>query len=210
MTELNLTAVGREQLMVKTYLEERAGETLADKINNGVWIEKGGKRLFNKKDLNGFMKHASGEAQKQAGNGARFLCVDDNAVYGWAADYFEDDAIEGTLYNEDGTEYKPSKPIGKERKAASAHHIPPVTEQKPQISLFDTSKAPADADTDTPRSGNADGDLKAEPCGGERDDGLVGAKSAAEARNDGGQCKSEGIQHDTERGALPDSAMRLR
>ena len=49
---------------IKDYLENNASQTLADKINNGVQIEKDGKTLINKKDLESFMKYASQEAQK--------------------------------------------------------------------------------------------------------------------------------------------------
>jgi hypothetical protein len=141
MVTLNLTATGREQEMVKAYLEEHASETLAGKINDGVRIEKDGKTLVSKKDLNGFMKHACDEAHKQAEQGAQSACVDDSAVYGWAVHYFEEDGIEGVLYNEDGTEYKP-KPVVRERSAAPAY-TPPVPKPKPQMSMFDLGGAPA-------------------------------------------------------------------
>ena len=108
MITLNLTAKTREEILVKEYLERNASETLADKINNGVYIEKDGLRLLNKKDLAGFMKYACDEAKNQADKShrlsARSACVEDNTVYGWAVHYFEEPSIEGTLYNEDGTE----------------------------------------------------------------------------------------------------------
>ena len=66
MITLNLTAKGTEQELIKKYLEENASETLADKINNGVRIEKDGKTLINKKSLDGFMKYATDEAKKLA------------------------------------------------------------------------------------------------------------------------------------------------
>ena len=43
MITLNLTAKNTEQEVVKQYLEENASEMLAEKINNGVAIEKDGK-----------------------------------------------------------------------------------------------------------------------------------------------------------------------
>ena len=55
--------------------------------------------------------------------------------------YFEEDSIEGTLYNEDGTEYKPSKPV--KVKQAIPTSIPNKTsitapkEPAGQLSLFD-------------------------------------------------------------------------
>ena len=49
MVKLNLEASGQEQEKILNYLQENASETLASKINNGVYIEKDGKRLLNKK-----------------------------------------------------------------------------------------------------------------------------------------------------------------
>ena len=120
MTELNLEARGNEQQIIKQYLEENASEILADKINNGVKIEKDGKTLINKKTLDGFMKYATSEAKKQAAKGASFACVRSDVVFGWAIHYFEESEIIGTLYNEDGTEYKP------EPKVVEKPYIPPV------------------------------------------------------------------------------------
>ena len=54
------------------------------------------------------MKYASSEARKFASKGANSACVEDKVVYGWAVHYFEEDSIEGTLFNADGTEYKPA------------------------------------------------------------------------------------------------------
>lgn len=54
------------------------------------------------------MKYASSEARKLASKGANSACVEDKVVYGWAIHYFEEDSIEGTLFNADGTEYKPA------------------------------------------------------------------------------------------------------
>ena len=105
--KLNLDAKTNEERKVKAYLEANASEILAEKINNGVRIQKDGKTLLNKKTLAGFMKFACDEAKKQAEKGAHSTCIDDDVVYGWAVHYFEEDSIEGTLYNEDGTEYKP-------------------------------------------------------------------------------------------------------
>ena len=105
---LNLETESKEQELVKAYLEENASETLAEKINNGTPFEKDGKTFINKKTLEGFMKYASDEARKLASKGANSACVEDKVVYGWAVHYFEEESIEGTLYNEDGTEYKPA------------------------------------------------------------------------------------------------------
>ena len=123
MITLNLTAETEEEKLIKTYLEENASEVLADKINNGVNIEKDGKTLINKKTLDGFMKYATSEAKKQAEKGATSACVRSDVVFGWAIHYFEEESIEGTLYNEDGTEYRP-KP-----KVVPKPNIPPVIKE---------------------------------------------------------------------------------
>lgn len=131
--KLDLEAKTKEQELVKTYLEDNASEVLAEKINSGVRIEKDGKTLFNKKTLDGFMKYASNEARKLASNGANSACVEDKVVYGWAVHYFEEDAIEGTLYNEDGSEYKPAP------KVTDKPLIKTVKQKKStaQIAMFD-------------------------------------------------------------------------
>lgn len=141
MVMLNLTAVGAEQGLIKKYLTENASDSLADKINNGIRIEKDGKTLISKKTLDGFMKYANEEARKLASKGATSACVEDKIVYGWAMHYFEEDSIEGTLYNEDGTEYKPPKPFkAKQTVSTSISNktttIPPK-EPAGQLSLFD-------------------------------------------------------------------------
>ena len=106
MKQLNLEAKNKEQQRIKAYLEENASDILAGKINNGVLIKKNGKILLNRKTMGGFMSFATEEARKQAEKGARYAMVEDDVVFGWAVHYFEEDSIEGTLYNEDGSEYK--------------------------------------------------------------------------------------------------------
>ena len=136
MPKLNLTASTKEEQKVKAYLEANASEVLAEKINGGVRIQKDGKTLINKKTLAGFMKFACDEAKKQAEKGASSACIDDDTVYGWSVHYFEEDSIEGTLYNEDGTEYK--APIPKvTAKAPTVKYTPPKPQPKPQMSMFD-------------------------------------------------------------------------
>ena len=54
MIKLNLEPSNEEETIIKQYLEEHVSEVLADKINNGVQIEKDNKQLINKKDLSGF------------------------------------------------------------------------------------------------------------------------------------------------------------
>ena len=134
MKQLNLEAKTKEQQRIKAYLEENASDILAGKINNGVLIKKDGKILLNRKTLDGFMSFATEEARKQADKGARYAMVEDAVVFGWAVHYFEEDSIEGTLYNEDGSEYKTqSKPAAK----APTVKAQPKPQPKPQMSMFD-------------------------------------------------------------------------
>ena len=133
--KLNLQATTKEEQKVKAYLEANASEVLAEKINGGVRIQKDGKTLLNKKTLAGFMRYACGEAKKQAEKGASSACIDDDTVYGWSVHYFEEGSIEGTLYNEDGTEYKiQPKSTAKAPAVKPAPHKP---QPKPQMSMFD-------------------------------------------------------------------------
>lgn len=134
--KLNLQAATKEEQKVKAYLEANASEVLAEKINNGVRVQKDGKTLINKKTLAGFLKYACDEAKKQAEKGASSACIDDDTVYGWAVHYFEEDSIEGTLYNEDGTEYKAPMPKVT-AKAPAVKSVPPKPQPRPQMSMFD-------------------------------------------------------------------------
>ena len=151
---LNLDAKTNEERKVKAYLEANASEMLAEKINNGVRIQKDGKTLLNRKTLAGFMKFACDEAKKQAEKGAQSACIDDAVVYGWAVHYFEEDSIEGTLYNEDGTEYKKQPSVA--TKAPTVKYTPPKPQPKPQMSMFDLLDAkpeepvPEEPDEDEP------------------------------------------------------------
>ena len=147
--KLNLQATTKEEQKVKAYLEANASEVLAEKINGGVRIQKDGKMLLNKKTLTGFLKYACAEAKKQAEKGASSACIDDDTVYGWAVHYFEEDSIEGTLYNEGGTEYKAPMP---KTKPAPTKPTPPMPKPKPQLSIFDMVSAnkPADEENEEP------------------------------------------------------------
>lgn len=133
--KLNLEARTLAEQKVKAYLEANASSILAEKINNGVRIQKDSKQLLNKKTLTGFMQYASEEARKQADKGARSACIDDETVYGWAIHYFEEDSIEGTLFHEDGTEYK--KQPSSIAKAPTVKYAPPKPQPKPQMSFFE-------------------------------------------------------------------------
>ena len=150
--KLNLEAKTPAEQKVKSYLEQNASEVLARKINEGVKIVKDGKTLLNKKTLAGFMKFACDEAKKQAEKGANSACIYDAVVYGWAVHYFEEDSIEGTLCNEDGTEYK--APVSKPAPLPTKYE-PPKPKPKPQMSIFDMmaadeQKQPAEEPNDEP------------------------------------------------------------
>ena len=150
--KLNLETKTPTEQKVKAYLEQNASEVLARKINEGVKIVKDGKTLLNKKTLAGFLKFACDEAKKQAEKGTQSACIDDAIVYGWAVHFFEEDSIEGTLYNEDGTVYK--APVSKTAPLPTKYE-PPKPKPQPQMSLFDmmatgVQKQPDDEPDDEP------------------------------------------------------------
>ena len=140
MVKLNLKADTAELEVLKSYLEENASPTLVEKIENGVKITKDGKILVNKKDLAGFMKYACEEARKLAGQGATGACVKDEIVFGWLIHYFEEESIEGKLYNEDGTPYQPPKKQPQKsvkQTPAPAVQAKPTPPKPAQFTLFD-------------------------------------------------------------------------
>ena len=150
--KLNLEAKTQAEQKIKAYLEVNASEILAQKINHGVRIQKDGKTLLNQKTLASFLKYACDEARKQAEKGAQSACIEDTIVYGWAVHYFEEDSIEGTLYNEDGTAYK--APMSKPALVPTKYE-PPKPKPKPQMSIFDMvaadkQKRPAEEADDEP------------------------------------------------------------
>ena len=137
MSKLNLETKCVEHTVLKEYLEENASPILVEKINNGARIEKDGKTLLNKKDLQSFMIYACNEARKIAAQGANSACVKSDIVFGWLVHYFEEDSIEGTLYNEDGTKY--SKPLPKPTQSKPAPTAPakPTPPKPQQFTFFD-------------------------------------------------------------------------
>lgn len=146
MTKLNLAAKGDDQIAVLNYLQQNATNVLANKINNGVQIVKDGVTLINKKTLDGFFRYATEEARKLVAKDAGCACVLDRVVFGWAIHYFEEDEIEGTLYNLDGTEYKTSvKPVT----TPTAITKPVITKPKKnegQLSIFDMTLSDDESD----------------------------------------------------------------
>lgn len=135
--KINLETNCHVDEVLKAYLKENASETLAEKINNGVKIVKDGKTLLSKKTLEGFMRFATDEAKKLAEKGAQFACVKDKVVFGWLIHYFEEDSIEGELFNPDGSKYEKQKPIVTSKRARSAKPVEPSKPKDTQLSLFD-------------------------------------------------------------------------
>ena len=129
--KLNLVAKNTSQQAIKDYLENNVSQILADKINNGVQIEKDGKTLLNKKDLDGFWNYASKKARE-----LKHDYEDNDTVFGWAIHYFEENELIGSLFNLDGTKYEPPKPVSTIKTPTVT--TPPIKKNNPaQVSLFD-------------------------------------------------------------------------
>ena len=156
MIKLNLTAENDCHQAIKDYLEQNVSEILAEKINNGVKIKKDEKSFVNKKTLAQFWNYASKKAQEQ-----KTGYVKNETVFGWAIHYFEEDEIIGTLYNEDGSEYKPPKP---EYKPVHTPTVSPkIAPPKPkQPSLFDFLSSPEEPPKDEPTE-EPDNEVKEDP-----------------------------------------------
>ena len=135
MIELKITANNEAEKLIKEYLENNVSEELANKINNGVPITKDSKNLISKKDLKGFMNYANEEARKLAEKGANYACIEHTTVFGWAIHYFEEDSIEGKLFSEDGTEYKPV--VKTNKSTPSVKVVSKPKEENKQATLFD-------------------------------------------------------------------------
>ena len=131
MIKINLETNKKEYEIIKEYLENSVSEELANKINNGIKIIKGNKALINKKTLDTFMQYANDEARKLAQQGANYACIEDKTVFDWAIHYFEEDELEGKLYNEDGTEYKPEIKV-----TAPSKSITKPKQQNKQSTIF--------------------------------------------------------------------------
>ena len=137
MRVLNLTANDRGQEAIKAYLEANASEELAAKINKGTPYTKDGKALINKKTVEGFMRYAREEAQKQAVKGAQYAMIDDSTVFGWAIHYFEEEDIVGDLYTLDGELYKPTPKSKPKTTMPVSTYVPPKPEPPAQRSIFE-------------------------------------------------------------------------
>lgn len=132
MIILNLETHNQQEEIIKTYLQNNVNEILAEKINKGIKITKDNKPLISKKTLKGFMDYASKQAQEQAEKGATSAMIEDKVVFGWALHYFEEDSIEGELFNLDNTPYKPPKPTYNTKPVET-----PVKKENNQPNLFD-------------------------------------------------------------------------
>ena len=148
MTKLNLAAKGDDQIAVLNYLQQNAGDLLADKINNDVRIVKDGVTLINKKTLDGFFRYATEEARKLVAKDARCACVLDDVVFGWVIHYFEEDEIEGTLYNLDGTEHKTAVKRTTTPTVTTKSVVTKPKKNEGQLSIFDMT-LPDDESDDT-------------------------------------------------------------
>lgn len=144
MITLNLTAKTTQQEIILKHFTPLVSDVLAEKINNGVYIEKDGKRLLNKKDLDTFMSYLAEQAKKKIPennqHGAQSVCMDGEEILALAVHYFEEENIIGTLYTIDGTEYKPAtKTTTKTTTKAitPTTYIPPKPQPKPQMSIFE-------------------------------------------------------------------------
>lgn len=155
MVTLNLKANTPEEQIVLQHLIPQVNDELAEKINNGVRIQKDGKTLINKKDLTTFMQYAMEEAKKQIAEkqrkGAQAVCVQGDDIMNWAIHYFEEDSIEGKLYNEDGTEVKPQKPKP-EPAPVIKNSTPPLKKQEPQLNMFDMLSKDAEPQNNVPNT----------------------------------------------------------
>lgn len=158
MIELNLQTSNKQEEIIKEYLENNVSEVLADKINNGVKITKDNKTLINKKTLSGFMKYACEEARKQAEKGTNCACIEDKVVFGWAIHYFEEDSIEGNLYNEDGTEYKVEIKTTAPKVEVKAQQKKPEKQQATLFDFFDNPQTEKIEETTNKNVENFDND----------------------------------------------------
>ena len=147
--KINLEAKGNEQQLLLKYVEENASDVLAEKINNGVPVEKDGVQLIMKKDLSGFMKYALEEAKKTAEKGASGACIEDKVVYGWIIHYFEEDAIEGSYFNLDGSPYSPTKAQPKKTASPTPISVAKKEPKKAQCSIFDMIQEPTEEEQHT-------------------------------------------------------------
>ena len=102
---IKLEAKTSEENIIKKYVESNAPAILISKINNGYELN----GIKYNKDFGGFMKYACDMARKQSADGARYACIDDKTVFGWAMHYFEEDTITDYAVKEGGEVKKPER-----------------------------------------------------------------------------------------------------
>ncbi len=143
MTTLKLTANSPDQKILLANLAPLISDVLAEKINNGVKITKDGKELLSRKTLDTFMEYLIDEIDKmkiaKKYKRANVAGMEGTDILKHAIHYFEEDSIEGKLFNADGTEYKQPKPVKKYSavNVVPVASTPPAPKPKPQLSIFD-------------------------------------------------------------------------
>ena len=141
MITLNLKAKTQQQEILLKHFTPLVSDVLAEKINNGVYIEKDGKRLLNKKDLDTFMIYLAEQAKNKIPeknqHGAQSVCMEGEEILSLAVHYFEEEGIVGTLYTMDGAEYKPATKTTAKTTTPTTTYTPPKPQPKPQMSIFE-------------------------------------------------------------------------
>lgn len=155
MNTLNLTANGTDQKILLQHLTPLISDALAEKINNGVHVNKDGKELISKKDLDTFMEYLIDEIDRmkiaKKYRRANVAGMEGQDIINRAIQYFEQDDIHGKLFNLDGTEYvqpKPAKKYSSVQVVAASE--PPKPKPKPQLSIFDLVSENTEQQTPTP------------------------------------------------------------
>ena len=108
-----------EEHIIAIHLKEVISDKTAQKIINGIPVQKDGKDLINKKSIPTFLTYLADEmykiATEQRKNQSKkdkknwtTLAKDGNYIIERALAYFDDDTIEGELYEQDGKLYKPA------------------------------------------------------------------------------------------------------
>ncbi len=136
---LNLKAKDNQQKIILEHLTPLISDVLAEKINNGVHITKDNKELISRKDLDSFMEYLYEQAKQSIPedrrHGKQCVGMEGEDILNIAIHYFEEDSIHGKLFNLDGTEYEPPKPVTKPIQPVSSSK--PKPQPKPQISIDD-------------------------------------------------------------------------
>ena len=101
-----------EEHIIAIHLKDVIPETVANKIMNGVRIEKDGKTLINKKSIALFLNYLCEKMYNAAKNNkaktqnVKAVAKEGTAILDEAIKYFNDDKIIGELYDESGNLYK--------------------------------------------------------------------------------------------------------